>query len=183
VLAEPVTFALDVDGDGAMEEAVEDGGGHDLVGEDVAPGAPGFVGCDDHGFFTVVALGDDLEEEGGLGSFEGGVADFVEDEEPGAEHGGEETVEAIGALCSAEAGDEVVAGDEEDPVAGLEGLDPEADGEGGLADAGRAEEEDVGALATGSVSISRAPTRRASRSTPTTARTPRMAPPASWQGP
>jgi len=69
VLPEPVALALDVDGDGAVEEAVEDGCGHDLVGEDVAPGAPGFVGGDDHGFGPVVAFGDDFEEEGSFGPF------------------------------------------------------------------------------------------------------------------
>ena len=64
MLAEAVRLALDVDGDRPVQEPVEDGGGHDLVGEDLAPGAPGLVRGHDHRLGPVVALGDDLEEEG-----------------------------------------------------------------------------------------------------------------------
>src|SRR6266496_3410814 len=56
-----------VDGDdvAVVEEPVEDGGGEDLVGEDLAPFAEGLVAGDDDGAF-LVAAGDDLEDEVGV---------------------------------------------------------------------------------------------------------------------
>lgn len=42
VLAQTVALALDVEGDRAVEQAIEDGGGHHLVGEDLSLQAPQF---------------------------------------------------------------------------------------------------------------------------------------------
>src|SRR5712691_12226980 len=68
-----------VDGDdvAVVEEAVEDGGGEDLVGEDLAPLAEGLVAGDDDGAF-LVAAGDDLEDEIGVVAGQGEVAGFVD---------------------------------------------------------------------------------------------------------
>src|SRR6266516_800393 len=68
-----------VDGDdvAVVEEPVEDGGGEDLVGEDLAPFAEGLVAGGDYGAF-LVAAGDDLEDEVGVAAGEGEVADFVD---------------------------------------------------------------------------------------------------------
>jgi hypothetical protein len=52
-------------------------------------------------------------------------------------------LEPAGVVGGGEAGDPFGGGGERDPVAGLAGADTEADGEHGLAGAGRAEEDDV----------------------------------------
>ena len=78
MLTQAEALPLDVQGDGPVEQSVQDGGGHDLVGEDLAPGAPALVGGDDDRFLPLVTLGDDLEEKGGLRTLEGGVSDLVE---------------------------------------------------------------------------------------------------------
>ena len=63
VLTQTVALSLDVEGDGAVEQAVEDCRGHDLIWKDLAPRAPALVRRDDHRLLTVVTLGDDLEEK------------------------------------------------------------------------------------------------------------------------
>ena len=65
-----VAVALDIDHLGVVEEPVEDGGGEDVVAEDVAPFGEGFVAGDDHGA-AFVAAGDELEDHVGFGSVEG----------------------------------------------------------------------------------------------------------------
>ena len=49
LVLEPVTFALDVDGGGVVQQPVEDGRGDDVVGEDRAPVAVALVGGQDDG--------------------------------------------------------------------------------------------------------------------------------------
>jgi len=62
--AHAVRIALDVDDGGAVEKAVEGGGGHDgVAGEDLAPVGEGLVGGDDGGEVLFVAHADDLEEQ------------------------------------------------------------------------------------------------------------------------
>ena len=72
-----------------MDEPVDGGDGDGLVGEDAVPGAEGLVGGDGEAA-GLVAPGDELEEDGGLGLVLLGVADVVEDDqveavEPGSE--------------------------------------------------------------------------------------------------
>jgi hypothetical protein len=71
-----------------VEEPVEDGGCEDLVAEHLAPFAEGLVRGQDDGAL-LVALRDDLEDQVCLGSFEGLVADFVNDENAGPQVGAE----------------------------------------------------------------------------------------------
>ena len=110
MLAQPVAFALDVDGDGSVEQSVEDGRGHDLIREDLSPCTPALVGGDDDGLLSLVSLGDDLEEEGSFGPLQRRVADLVDDQDPWSEHGGQESVLSSSAASSPEADDQVMAG-------------------------------------------------------------------------
>src|SRR5258708_17521955 len=62
VVFHPPAGPVDGDDVAVVEEAVEDGGGEDFVGEDLAPFAEGLVAGDDDGAF-LVAAGDDLKDE------------------------------------------------------------------------------------------------------------------------
>lgn len=62
-----------------VDEAVDHGGGHDVVAEDLAPAAEGFVGRDDEaGAF--IAGGDQWEEQVRRFGLEGDIADLVDDQ-------------------------------------------------------------------------------------------------------
>ena len=63
-----------------VDEPVDHGGGDDLVAEDFAPAAERLVGCDDE-TGTLIAAGDELEEQVRRLGFEGYVADLVDDEQ------------------------------------------------------------------------------------------------------
>lgn len=76
--AHAVALAVDVEYDGAVQEAVEHGDGDGGVVEDLAPGGDAEVGGE-HGRGLEVALGDDLEQGGGGLGREGQVADLVDD--------------------------------------------------------------------------------------------------------
>ena len=98
---------------------------------------------EDHGA-AFVAAGDELEDHVGFGPVQRQVADFVDHQDGGPQVGLELPVEPAGGLGGAELADQVVEGGEVDRVAGLAGGDGQRDGEHGLADAGRAEQGDVG---------------------------------------
>ena len=63
-----------------VDEPVDGGDGDGLVGEDAVPGAERLVGGDGEAS-GLVAPGDELEEDGGLGLVLLGVADVVEDDQ------------------------------------------------------------------------------------------------------
>ena len=69
---EPIGVAADIDGDGVMQQAVEDGGGDDSIAEHFAPGAEALVGGEDHRAFFVAST-DQLEEQVGAGAVDGQV--------------------------------------------------------------------------------------------------------------
>ena len=62
MFAQPVARAFDVDDDGVVEQAVEQGGGDDGVAEQFAPFGEAAVGGEDHGAFLVPGV-DELEEQ------------------------------------------------------------------------------------------------------------------------
>lgn len=64
---------------GVVDEAVDGGGGHDVVAEGLAPAGEGQVGGDDDRA-GLIAGGDELEEQGGGCGVEGQVADLVADQ-------------------------------------------------------------------------------------------------------
>ena len=65
---------------GVVDEAVDDGGGDDLIAEDLVPAAERPVRGDDRGG-GLVAGGDEVEDEVGGAGVEGDVADFVDHEQ------------------------------------------------------------------------------------------------------
>lgn len=62
-----------------MDQTVDEGDDAGGVGKDLAPLAEGFVGGQDDGF-VLVAPRDDLEEEVGVTSVVGEVAELINDE-------------------------------------------------------------------------------------------------------
>src|SRR3954464_1303327 len=77
---EPVGVAFEGDHVGVVDQAVDHGGGYDVVAEDLAPAPERLVGGDDQaGAF--VAGGDELEEQVGGFGFERDVSDLVDDEQ------------------------------------------------------------------------------------------------------
>ena len=64
VFAESIAGALDLDDPGVVEQTIEQGGGDDLVAEDVALFAEAAVGGEDHGAAFVAGV-DELEEQVG----------------------------------------------------------------------------------------------------------------------
>jgi len=146
-LLEAVAASGDVDDFGAVEDAVEDGGGGGLVAKELAPLVDGTVGSEDGGAHFVAAHDDFQEVFGGLGA-EGFHADVVEDEQVGAQVALEGFV-AFGGLVAGvgEVAGEVEDGAVEAGVAGFDGFASESLGEVAFADSGRADEEDVAVLA------------------------------------
>ena len=79
---EPVRVSADVDNGRFVQEPVESGRSHDrIAGEDTGPVAEGFVGGEDDRQMGLVAKGDNLKEQVGLGSGQFEVTDFIEDEQ------------------------------------------------------------------------------------------------------
>src|ERR1700688_753738 len=77
--AHPVALAVDVEHDTAVQPAVEHGGGHHRVVEDLPPRADAEIGRHDDGALEV-ALGYDLEERSSGLALEGQVAHLVDDQ-------------------------------------------------------------------------------------------------------
>ena len=82
-VTEPVALIADVEGGGVMEQAMEQRDGERGIGEDLVPLPEGFVGGEDDGLLGLVALVDDLEEEGDIGALEGQIAYLVYDKQLG----------------------------------------------------------------------------------------------------
>src|SRR6266581_1404196 len=141
-LLEAVALALVVDDRRVMQEAVEDGGGDDPVAEHLAPDGEGLVRGDEDGAL-LVAAGDELEEQVGGQTVEGQVADLVDDEELGLDEELEPFLETALGVGPGEGGDESGGGGERGAVTESTRLEPDADGEVGLADARGTEEQDV----------------------------------------
>jgi len=146
-LLEAVAASGDVDDFGAVQDAVEDGGGGGLVSEQRAPLLDGAVGGQDGGAHFVAAHDDFQEVFGGLVT-EGFHAHVVEDEQVGAQVALEGFV-AFGGLVAGvgEVAREVEDGAVEAGVAGFDGFAPEGLGEVAFADSGGADKEDVAVLA------------------------------------
>lgn len=125
-----------------VDEAVDHGGGDDVVGEGFAPAAEGQVAGDDDGALFVAGR-DELEEQVGCVGVEGQVADLVDDDQAVPLDLLEFGVELPCLMGGLESADSGAGGVEQDAVAVLRGLDPQADREVGLADAGRPEQDHV----------------------------------------
>jgi hypothetical protein len=77
---EPVGVAFEPGDFGVLEEPVDHGSGDDLVAEGFAPAAEWLVAGDDQRG-SLIAAGDELEQQVCCLGFEGDVADFVDDEQ------------------------------------------------------------------------------------------------------
>jgi hypothetical protein len=74
---EPVAVSFECDDVGVVDEAVDHGGGDGVVAEDLAPPPEGLVGRDDEAG-SLVASGNQLEEQVGGFGLERDVADLVD---------------------------------------------------------------------------------------------------------
>ena len=81
-LLQPVAVALDEEGVAVVQESVENGGGEDIVAEDLAPLGDELIGGDEHAALLVTPS-DELEEEVGAALLEGQISELVEDEQLG----------------------------------------------------------------------------------------------------
>ena len=95
VASHAVAVAADVDDVAAVQEAVEQRGGDDLVAEDPAPLLEALVGGED-GRGGLVAPVDELEEEGGSALGHREIADLVDDQQRRVGEGLEAPVEVTG---------------------------------------------------------------------------------------
>ena len=144
----PSAIALDVhlDDGGVVNEAIDGSEGHGGVREDPISFAEGLIGRDQHGA-PFVARADELEQHAGLGLVLGDVGEVIEDQQI-------EAIEAIDGSLEVELAprhleflDEIGGPSEEDTPSVLD--QGQADGcrQMTLAAAGRAEQQQIGALA------------------------------------
>lgn len=124
-----------------VKQPIEDGRGHDRVSEDRTPFSDGPVRRHQHGA-ALVAAADELEEQMRRIGLEGQIAELVDDQELGLGIVREPLLEPALAMGLGQLGDERRRRREQDRVAGDDGFPPDGDGQMGLADAGRAQEQD-----------------------------------------
>ncbi len=128
-----------------VQHAVEDRGGDDAVTEDLAPGAEALVGGQDQRAL-LVAPADELEEQVGAGLVDWQVTDLVDDQQARHGVGFEFVLELVLGQGLGQRGDHVGGGGEQHAVTVFDGLESQANGQVGLADARRAEDDDVLAM-------------------------------------
>ena len=78
--ASAVAFDVHLEDGGVVDEAIDDGECHRLVGEDFAPLAERLVGGDEQGS-PLIPGADELEEHAGFGLILGDVGEVVEDQQ------------------------------------------------------------------------------------------------------
>src|SRR5205814_5537495 len=79
-LAAAITLDIHLQNRCVMDQAIDGGKRHSLVGKDLAPFAKWLIGRYQHGF-PLVTCGDQLEQHAGFGLILGDVGDVVEDEQ------------------------------------------------------------------------------------------------------
>ena len=140
-------IALDVhleDG-GVVDEAVDGGERHGLVGENLAPFAEGLVGGDEQGA-ALVAGADQLEQHAGLGLILGDVGEVVEDQQVIFVELGDGGFEGQFAARDLQPLHEVGGAGEQHAPAIFDEGQAERCRKMALAAAGRAEQEEIGAF-------------------------------------
>src|SRR5206468_3094592 len=136
LLPEPIALALDHEGVAVMQESIEDGGGDDVVAEDLTPLRHALIRRDQHRRF-LVAMAHELKEEMSTLAFERHVAELVDDEQLRFAVEEHPTREDALALAVDEVGEERRRRGEEHGVASLDDGAAEGDRQVRLADAGR----------------------------------------------
>ena len=106
VLTQAVAGALDLDDHGVVQEAVEEGGGHHGVAEDLAPLGEAPVGREDHRAPLVSSV-DQLEEQAAAIGDDWQVADLIDDQERSAAEEADLVAQPALALGLGERGDKV----------------------------------------------------------------------------
>jgi hypothetical protein len=117
-LLEAVAFALDVEGGGVMQQAIENSSGQDGVIEDLAPIEKAFVAGDDQAGAFVTAS-DQAEEQAGFGVGEGQITDLIDDECFGVAELLQGSFQAILVEGFRQAGQQLLQCQEQDGVPGL----------------------------------------------------------------
>ena len=138
---QPIGMSLNLDDDGRVQQAVQQGGGHDVIAEDSAPVPEAAIGGEDGGALLVAGI-DQLEEQVGAAGLQGQVADLIDDQQGDPVDVAQARLEGTGAFGLGERGNEFGQGREIDALMGLDGGDPQGDGQVALADPGRAEQVD-----------------------------------------
>src|SRR5260370_1435157 len=143
---DPVGGAGDGDDDAFVEEPVEGGGGEHGVAEPFGPGRDADVGGGDDAAFEVAGV-DDLEEQGAGFLVEDRVAHRVDDQQPRRGEEPQAGGEAVLGDRAAQPPGEVLAGGEQDLVAGLGGGAGQGDRQHGFPRSRGGDENNVGGLA------------------------------------
>src|SRR5690606_29499525 len=141
-MAHAVGVAADVDDMAVVQESVDQGGSHDLVAEDLSPLLEALVRRE-HGRSALVAPGDHLEEEHRPGTGDRQVTDLVDDQHGGVGEHLHALGKSAGGLSFLQRCDQVGERPVIDAAPGLSGGNGEADSQVRLADAWRAEKDDV----------------------------------------
>src|SRR5262249_9160737 len=145
LVLEPIRIAPDVEGDGVVEDAIEDRRGDDPIAEDLAPAPEALVAGQNHRAALVPAA-DELEEQVGALPIDGQIADLVDDEQAGHRVELEFVVEPPLPEGPGQRTDERGGRGEQHAVAVFDGLEAEPDREMRLAHAGRPEDDQVLAM-------------------------------------
>ena len=139
---EPVGVSLDVDRRRVVKDPVQDGRGDDGIAEDLVPLAEAAVRGQDQGPLFV-APRDELKEQMGTVTVDGDVADLVDDQQFGLTVELEPFFNTVLSIGLGQRGNQRHGLGEAGPVTLGDGLDPQGDGQVGLSDSGRPQQDDV----------------------------------------
>jgi hypothetical protein len=117
--------------DAVVQESVEQADGGGVFGQESAPLVEGPVGADAQGS-AFVGGGDEAEQQLGAGVVQGREADFVDDDQVGAQDGFDDAADGVVGQAAVERFDQVGGGEVADFVAGVDGGDAEGDEAVGL---------------------------------------------------
>ncbi len=136
MLAHPVTVAADVHDVTVVQVAVDQGGGHGVVAEDLPPLLDP-LGASQDGGGLLVATTHELESEVGAGPGNGDVADFFDHHQAGEDQRPEAPGQLDGLLRFLQGGDQVRQDEVIRATARLCGSDRKADRQVGFPAPGR----------------------------------------------
>jgi hypothetical protein len=134
-LAHPERVAVGDDDAGVVQQPVEDAYGGGVFGQEAAPLLEGPVGGHGQGA-SFVGGGDESEWQLGAGVIEGREADFVDDDQLGAQQGVDDLADGVVGQAAVEGFDQVDGSEVADLVAGVHGGDTQPDEDVTFAGAG-----------------------------------------------